>query len=481
MGSGKFASRREFLKLSAIGAAGAIVVACAPAAPATPTQAPAAAKPTEAPKAAAPAPAPTTAPSAPTAAPKPTEAAKPTEAPKPTAAPTTAAAPAAGVVTIDWWVPNFHEAGFNPMKPKFEAANPNIKINQIQTVSDGLYEKIFTTLRGTTQPDIIDVANGWNPIFSQAGLLRDLTDRKLDTTDWLPGPLATAQFQGKLFGVPFRSEAIAQIWNKDIFTAAGLDPEKFPTTWEELVSMAQKAHKPPERYGFGVIAGSNAGNTFFRVATFLWANGGDVLNADNTQAVCTTPEAIEAVQFYTDLVTKYKVAPEIALTATTEQMDALFSANKLAIHITGGYIRPRLQKEAPNMKWGASTTIKRKVIAAPLGGWNWVIPKNAKHPDEAWTALNFMSQPNNMAEMANLNGIFPSRKSGLQQPIFTQVKELAPFIDQLQYARATPAIVQWADVQKAFVTAVQSIIAGQKDVKSAMETAAADINKLLKA
>ena len=41
-----------------------------------------------------------------------------------------------------------------------------------------------------------------------------------------------------------------------------------------------------------------------------------MLSPDFTQAVCDQPAAIEAVQFYTDLATKYKVAPDIALTAT---------------------------------------------------------------------------------------------------------------------------------------------------------------------
>jgi multiple sugar transport system substrate-binding protein len=72
------------------------------------------------------------------------------------------------------------------------------------------------------------VQNPWNPIFSQAGLVTDLSSRGLDTSDWLPNPLLTAQYQGKLFGVPFRMDALALIWNKDVFQAAGLDPEKPP-------------------------------------------------------------------------------------------------------------------------------------------------------------------------------------------------------------------------------------------------------------
>jgi ABC-type glycerol-3-phosphate transport system substrate-binding protein len=156
---GSRSTRRRFLIRLGI-AAGAVSMpllgACSPPPAAAPAK-PAEAKPTEAPRPAAPA--------------KPGETAKPAEA-KP-------AAPAAGkgTVTIDWWVPNFHAAGAKPLKEKFEAAHPNIKLNQIETVSPGLLEKVLTTLKGSTQPDLIDVANGWNPIFSQAGLVTDLSDR----------------------------------------------------------------------------------------------------------------------------------------------------------------------------------------------------------------------------------------------------------------------------------------------------------------
>ncbi len=91
-----------------------------------------------------------------------------------------------------------------------------------------------------------------------------------------------------------------------------------------------------------------------------------------------------------------------------------------------------------------------------------------------------MVRPENIAILNQANGVFPSRKSGLQQEIFAREQELAPFAEQLQYARAAPAIQQWGDVQKAFVTGVQSVIAGQASVQQAMDTAAADINKLLK-
>ncbi|MBV9354903.1 MAG: ABC transporter substrate-binding protein [Chloroflexi bacterium] len=414
----------------------------------------------------------------PTAASTPAGGAAATTPPTAAAGATSAPASGGGTTTLTWWVPNFHQAAAQDMQPKFEAAHPDLKINQVQTVSNGLFQKIFTTLQGSNQPDLIDVANGWNPIFAQGNLVLDLTSHNIDQSDWLPNPLATATYQGKLYGIPFRSEAIAQLWNKQLLQNASLDPAQGPQSWDDLVSMATKTNHPPDAYGFGLIAG-DPGNTFFRLATFIWANGGDLLSGDYTQAICNQPPTVEAVQFYTDLATKYHVAPDTALTATTEQMDGLFVASKLALYQTGQYIRPNIQQNAPNLQWAVEPTIKRQTIAGPLGGWNWVIPRGAPHPDAAWQLIDFMSQTGTMADVAVDIGVFPSRKSALADPRF-QDPQLAPFAQQLQYARATPPIQQWNDVQQAFVSAVQSIIAGQaSSVQSAMDEAASDINKVL--
>jgi len=378
------------------------------------------------------------------------------------------------VVTVEWWVPNFHMSGAGPMKAKIEEAFPNIKLNQNETVWGGLWEKIFTTLQGGSQPDIIDVAVPWSAPLAVAGLVQDVTERNEDWSDWQTAALDTVKYQGKIFGVPFRSEAMALIRNKNLFETVGLDPDKPPVTWDDLLTLALQLNNPPQWYGYGM-----SGYFYDQPLTYIWSNGGDVLTPDYTQAICNQPACVEAVQFYTDLVTKYKVTPEIAITASDTEADDLFIANKVGMQISGPYIIPRLTTEAPDLKWGASLTPKRKTFAAALGGWNFIIPKGARHLEEAWTAIDFMTKPDNMAELVFPTGNFPSRKSSLQHPLYTQAEYLAPFAEQLQYARAMPPLVQWDNIGKVLVSYIQSIMLGQTGVQEAMDMAAEEIDKLL--
>ena len=72
----------------------------------------------------------------------------------------------------------------------------------------------------------------------------------------------------------------------------------------------------------------------------------------------------------------------------------------------------------------------------------------------------------------------PASSGFRHQPVM--VTEIVELFDR-EVARSLPlSIQQWADVQKAFVTGVQSVIAGQANVQDAMKQSASDINKLLK-
>ena len=67
---------------------------------------------------------------------------------------------------------------------------------------------------------------------------------------------------------------MALIWNAKIFKRAGLDPEKPPKTWDDLVTYTKPIHDKLGIAGYGLVAKQNAGNTPFRFMPQLWAYGG---------------------------------------------------------------------------------------------------------------------------------------------------------------------------------------------------------------
>ena len=55
--------------------------------------------------------------------------------------------------------------------------------------------------------------------------------------------MANGNIEGKTWGIPFQRSTIVAYYNKDMFRAAGLDPESPPTSWDELISMGKALTK----------------------------------------------------------------------------------------------------------------------------------------------------------------------------------------------------------------------------------------------
>ncbi len=92
-------------------------------------------------------------------------------------------------------------------------------------------------------------------------------------------------------------------WNKEAFKEAGLDPEKPPTSWAELKTMAAKltrkdASGKVTQYGVQI---PSSGFPYWLFQTLSTTN--DVLLANETGNKVTfdNPKVIEALQFWVDL------------------------------------------------------------------------------------------------------------------------------------------------------------------------------------
>lgn len=118
---------------------------------------------------------------------------------------------------------------------------------------------------------------------------------------------------GSLYCLPKDLSCFAFAYNKDLFDEAGLDypdPQN-PYTWDEFIEVCQALTKDTDGDGevdqWGV-ANANA----FGFTPYIYGNGGQFLNDDQTQVVVADNAAFkEAFQFYTDLTLKYKVTPSV--------------------------------------------------------------------------------------------------------------------------------------------------------------------------
>jgi multiple sugar transport system substrate-binding protein len=376
---------------------------------------------------------------------------------------------------IVWWTPNWGEARAKELADKFMAANPGITVRMEVTVSNGLPERVLTALSSGAPPDIIEVQHGWVNGYAQADLIVPLTDVIQEREDFTPAALNYVTWQDQLWAIPYRIETHAIIFNKDLWTAAGLDPDAPPQTWAELQAAAQTLTESGVS-GFAITGGGEVGNTIFRSLPFIWMNGGGIVSDDLTTATVNSPEAVEAVTFYTDF---YKNGQSPASTLENDGLAnrRLFIANQVATYQSGQFDVPAIRTENANINIGVFPIPhpEGKETAAILGGWSFVVPKDAKNPEEAKLFLQFLNTSENQAFFTDT---FPARISSMSaerfnDPILESYKAMLP------HGRPVPIHKAWVQITQAYFDGIQRILLGDQTVQESMDQANEEIQALL--
>lgn len=222
----------------------------------------------------------------------------------------------------------------------WKAAYPNIETDAQNITYNDLLDKFRTALLGNAAPMVVRLQILGGVEFAGKGYFQELApeDVGYPTKNFWPGAMKSVSYDGKTYGIPTNNETMAFIYNAKIFADAGLDPEKAPETWDDVVAYSKQIHDKLGIAGYGLVAKQNAGNTPFRFMPQMWAYGGSALdeNADvptYKTVGLNSPGAKAALQASYDMYVRDKSVPVSALTNTQNENQAPFIAGQLAMMI----------------------------------------------------------------------------------------------------------------------------------------------------
>ena len=222
----------------------------------------------------------------------------------------------------------------------WKATYPNIETDAQNINYNDLLDKFRTALLGNAGPMVVRLQILGGVEFAAKGYLQELKPEAVGyaTSDFWPGAIKSVTWEGKPYGIPTNNETMAFIWNAKIFKDAGLDPEKPPATWDDVVAYSKTIHDKLGIAGYGLVAKQNAGNTPFRFMPQLWAYGGAALDeadaAPNYGTVgLNSAGAKAALQASYDMYVRDKSVPVSALTNTQAENQSPFIAGQLAMMI----------------------------------------------------------------------------------------------------------------------------------------------------
>ncbi len=160
--------------------------------------------------------------------------------------------------------------------------------------TDDMQAKVGAAAGAGSLPDIISGDVVFMPNWTSQGLFTDITDKisALPFTSTLAsGPIKAATSGGKEYGLPFIMDLSVWVYNKDLFTKAGLDPNKPPTTLKEYDTDARAINKLGGGVSGTFFGGNCGGCEVFTWWPSIWADGSQVMNADGTQSMLNSDEA----------------------------------------------------------------------------------------------------------------------------------------------------------------------------------------------
>jgi multiple sugar transport system substrate-binding protein len=388
-------------------------------------------------------------------------------------------APAAEPVSLKMsvWGSDLDSQVYQKRLDLFMAKNPNIKVELVYIPSD-YSQKVQTMIAGGTSPDILQVAEDVHA-YSGKGQIISLNDfvaksgLDLKTRYGETGGLTPAySMGGNLYAMPDRGGALILYYNKDIFDKAGISYPTKDWTWTEFLDATQKLTVKDgdtvTQYGFA------AGGWWPWWMSFIYMNGGAVLDASG-KPVVNSPEAVEAIQFYNDLVYKYHVAPspEDYANLGTNSPDPLFAQGKVAMSTTGFWGIGGLKDATFN--WDIAPLFKNKVNATVVFGSGFSISKDCKNPEAAWKVIEFLtSEAGQMPivenkEDAPANIAVLNSDAFLKQSWSTKPINMAALGESANAAFALPLSPKWNEMNTVFDTNLGEVFANRAEVKTTMD------------
>jgi sn-glycerol 3-phosphate transport system substrate-binding protein len=273
--------------------------------------------------------------------------------------------------------------------------------------------------------------------------------------------------------------------NKDAFKEAGLDPNKPPATWNEMVAAAQKLTKKDAsgnvtRWGLHI---PSTGYAYWMFQALSLQNGEVLMNLDGNRTYFDKPAVIDALQFWRDLAVKHKVMPEGTIDWGTLRQKFLEGATAMMWHTTGNLTAVR---DEAKFDFGVSMLPASKRLGSPTGGGNFYIFKKTT-PEERKAAMKFikfMTEPELTAQWSIATGYVATRPDAYEtQTLKKYVSEFpaaAVARDQFKYATAEFATHENARNKKFLDDAIQSVLTGGKPAKEALTAAQGQAERVLK-
>ncbi len=392
-----------------------------------------------------------------------------------------------GPVELNWYA---HASTLNNTQQAiidaFHEVEPDIGINLIElpeNTTDKLQALLIALRSGDSSIDFFNADVTWTPIFASAGLVDDLSKDfpASERKDFLPGTISAASYNGKVWGIPFRTDAGVLYYRSDLLEKYG---KSVPETWEELFKTSREiiSAENDEMYGLVGSIKQYEGLTCNAVEWF-YSNGGEVIDKKGKIRI-NSPENVEILEL---MARNYKdgMFPEGALSyGSGDARASMFQGKQV-------FMRAWPKAYALGQNPENSTVVGKLGVAelprgasgkrghSTLGGWQLFLNKNSENKEAALKFMKFYAGEEAMKLHALNDSYLPARRSLYDDP---EILKKNPFFGMitgvLENAVPRPQSPFYAEISAVIQVEVQNALRGEKTAARALADAEEEMMKI---
>ena len=368
----------------------------------------------------------------------------------------------------------------------FEAANPDISVNAIYSGNyDDTRVRALSALASgePAQLAVMFSIDAYDLI--EQDLVVPFDDYATSDEDkaWLnsfyPALMANGQIEGKTWGIPFQRSTIVAYYNKDLFRAAGLDPEAPPTTWDEMIEIG-KALTKDDTYGLMI---PSTGYPYWMFQALAIQNGKEVMSGDGLTTYFDDPAIVETLEFWKSLSTEHGIMPTGTVEWGTLRQAFLEGQTAMMWHSTGNLTAV---KNGASFDFGVAELPANVRLGSPTGGGNFYLFKDTTDEEKAAALklIKFMTSPDQAAAWSIATGYMGVSPAAYEtEALKSYTAEFPPALvarNQLENAVAEFSTFETARVREGLNNAIQSALTGSKPAADALAEAQAAAERLLR-
>ena len=353
------------------------------------------------------------------------------------------------------------------------------------------YDKLRTEFQAASGDiSVIGTDVIWPKQFAPQNWTMDLSDRfpASEQKKFIPVTIEVAEYEDGIYSVPWCScpDAGLLYYRKDLLDESGISSP--PETWDDLKDMAvQVSEEAGVQNGF-VFQGSNYEGGVCNALEYIWTHGGDVLSdVTGGDVVIDSPEAAAGLATYNRMITSGAAPEAVANWTETESSANFYNGDSVFIRywpsLYGGFGDPATTKIKPEQIGIAPIPVDEpgNPTYSCLGGWEMSIYANTEIEEDAWKFIEFMTSEESIKERVIIGGYDPSRKVLYEDK---EIAEATPVVALakdvlLKNVKSRPVTEYYGDMSLEMAEQFNSALKGDISPEEAVKTLQKSLSQIM--